>query len=304
MKQIYVFFLLATLFVAKVGKAEEAIPDSGQPAVAATPATVYVTGTPKLAKTAVSLTAKRVKALMAKTESLKAEVRETAWAVGGMRTDLNSNTKDVSDAANNITGLTTALENLVKKFGSWSENVKDHVSAVAWILGGAIVLCILGLGIYLAALLNRRSEEITAVVRAGVTETRADIAVVRDDIGTIPAAVHTYFDPKPFDGNVFGHHFVLEQGADALAEKSGYEVLHVKVGSVDAAVTVAEYQLQKKSNRNDAFDSIKNSVKEYKKGDLAKRAANPDSNIAAAATLEIALIESFAKSERLVITKL
>ncbi|NTV41228.1 MAG: hypothetical protein HGA61_03055 [Candidatus Moranbacteria bacterium] len=211
-------FLVALMLVMPV--ASQAFEITGDQVVAGvqTPAVKAPVVRTVVARPTASLTAKRVKDLIGKTAGLERAV--------------NNNSNKLEENTNNIAGLTTAMENLTKGFDFWGTSLKNHTSNVALILGAVFVLCIAGLGIYLGALFNRRSEEITTAVREGVAETRAAI----DTVPERTAAVIRTLDPSPFVFNVAGNEVSYQSPVECAAE--GYYLeLHVPKDEQGTAAT-------------------------------------------------------------------
>ncbi len=132
MKKFYVFLFAVILFTANVGKAEEAIPDSGH-MVAATPATVYVTGTTQYPQTPKSvLHVKRGKSAFEKfANSITEAARSIGINIGEEKKAVNANTASLDKNAAASEKLNKTIdEKLIPEIKAAGEKVTTAVENV------------------------------------------------------------------------------------------------------------------------------------------------------------------------------
>lgn len=220
MKKNVAFFFAMMLAMPVASQAFEIAGDqqvAGNPetSVSGAPSEVHLSGSLTLNQSVhkgPSATARRVKALMVKTDTLSVRMAR-----------MDTATKENSS---NVAGLTTAMENLTKGFDSWGASLKNHASNVALILGVVLVVCIALLGVYLGALFNRRSEEVTSVVRAGFEANRIAVEAVPERTAAATVTAIRTLDPAPFVFEAAGHEVTYQSPLEGISE--GYYLeLHV-----------------------------------------------------------------------------
>jgi hypothetical protein len=212
MKKVF-GFLIALMFVMPVASqavefeiAGEQIAGNPETSVSGTPAEVHLSGSLTLnqpvRKIGTSLTAKRVEALVGKTDALQKETAglrtEIGTGLSNLKTSLDENTTSTNEAGKNISGLTTAVENTAKA----TTGMNSQLSQNFWLmLAGFILLIILAVVILLKtraahSVNEEKVDELLNVVHAGFQTARVDqlatqneVVATRADVAKIPDAL-------------------------------------------------------------------------------------------------------------------
>ncbi|MEI8343411.1 MAG: hypothetical protein WCF93_00505 [Candidatus Moraniibacteriota bacterium] len=272
-------FLVAVLFTANIAWAEKPVPPAeyyqagAQVPTMSAPSEVHLSGSLTLnqpvRKIGKSATTKKVEELIAETEKLKrAVVDNTA--------KLSENTDSVKRAGDNLTGLSTVMENLTdavngngKTIRAVGGNLGDQIFKNAWLMGilGLIAACFLGVTLWrrIGASEGRVINAIRTSadnVSNGVTQVNKNLNAVAKTVDEVHSVLKK--DASPFTYEVDGRKLDYA-AAEEIDGSVIYRELYVPKGATGNA---AEYERNEEDSRSKAGSNFRRTMKRYFAGDF------------------------------------